>query len=73
MDTNLGLTKEEIIFELLKSVNQGDKCAYHDPLVYDFRVDIAVRQYEYMVELGIIKEEPEPTGFQSQYNFSPNK
>lgn len=48
--TNLNKTKEEIIYELVRSLNQGN-CSYASD-----RVDIAVIQYNKMVENGIIKE-----------------
>ncbi len=48
--TNLNKTKEEIIFELLLSLNKGD-CRYAED-----RVGIALSQYEDLVEEDIIKE-----------------
>lgn len=51
--TNLRKTREEIIYELLLSLNQG-KCSY------DFqanqRIDLAIAQYDELVKKGIIKE-----------------
>lgn len=49
--TNLGKTKAEIIVELVLSLNKGD--SYY----IDERVNIAVEQYDKLVEKGIIKEE----------------
>ena len=43
-------TKEEIIYELLLSLNNGDS-GY-----IDRRVDYAIQQYEQLVKAGIIKE-----------------
>jgi hypothetical protein len=51
MNTNLGKTKEEIIFELLKSLNQGNS-GY-----VDGRIDKAIEQYDDLVSEGIIVEE----------------
>lgn len=48
--TNLNKTKEEIIYELVLSLNQGSSSYASD------RVNIAVIQYNKMVENGIIKE-----------------
>ena len=45
------MTKEEIILQLVLSLNRGDTGGAYD------RVSYAVRQYEQMVERGIIKEE----------------
>lgn len=50
MNTNLGKTKEEIIFELLKSLNQGN-IGYAET-----RVDKAIEQYKQLVRKGIIVE-----------------
>lgn len=48
--TNLNKTKEEIIYELVLSLNKGD--SYY----VDCRVDVALSQYNKLVEKGIIKE-----------------
>lgn len=48
--TNLNKTKEEIIYELVLSLNKGD--SYY----VDQRVDVALEQYNKLVENGIIKE-----------------
>ena len=45
------MTKEEIILQLVLSLNRGDSGGAYD------RVNIAVNQYEKMVARGIIKEE----------------
>jgi len=50
MMTNLGKTKEEIVYELVLSLNQGDTCYTKD------RVCLAVTQYNQLVEEGIIEE-----------------
>ena len=51
MNTNLGKTKEEIIFELLLSLNKGNS-GYIDDRIYK-----AIEQYDYLVSEGIIVEE----------------
>ena len=51
--TNVGKTKAEIILELVISLNRGDTGGNYD------RVGFAVRQYEQLVDRGIIKEEPD--------------
>jgi hypothetical protein len=51
MMTNIGKTKAEIILELVLALNRGDSCSV------DNRVHWAERQYEEMVEQGIIVEE----------------
>lgn len=54
--TNLNKTKEEIIYELLLSLNQGD--SYY--VLGDNcspRVDVAIAQYEYLVKKGIVTEQ----------------
>lgn len=48
MNTNLGKTKEEIIYELVLSLNKGN---------YGWdRVETAISQYNKLVQLGIIEE-----------------
>ena len=56
MRTNLGLTKEEIIMNLLTSLNEGDT------EYYARRVQMAITQYEELVENGIIVELYDPDG-----------
>lgn len=51
--TNLGKTKEEIIYELLLSLNAGD--SYYVKGTED-RVWLAKSQYERLVNEGVIKE-----------------
>ena len=48
--TNLNKTKEEIIYELLISLNQGNSGGAST------RVDVARKQYELLLEEGVIKE-----------------
>lgn len=48
--TNLGKTKAEIIFELVKSLNAGNSGDCNE------RVPIAIHQYERLVRNGIIVE-----------------
>lgn len=50
MNTNLGKTKEEIIYELLLSINRGNTGYCAD------RVDLAITQYNYLVQKNIIIE-----------------
>lgn len=45
------MTKEEIILQLVLSLNHGNSCYIHD------RVGYAIDQYEQLVERGIIKED----------------
>ena len=49
--TNLKKTKEEIIYEILLSLNNGNS-GYIDE-----RVKYAIKQYEQLVEQKIIKED----------------
>lgn len=49
MNTNLGKTKEEIIYELVLSINKGNYEGY--------RIDKAISQYNELVANGIIVEE----------------
>ena len=51
MNTNLGKTKEEIIYELLLSLNKGNNGYYAD------RVYAAIYQYNQLVTENIIVEE----------------
>lgn len=44
-------TKAEIVLELLKTLNQGQSGYIEN------RVEHAIKQYEQLVEAGIIKEE----------------
>ena len=45
------MTKEEIILQLVLSLNRGDSGHFYDRVLH------AVRQYELLVERGIIKED----------------
>ena len=47
------MTKEEIILRLVLSLNRGDSMSA------ELRVDMAMRQYNQMIERGIIKEDEE--------------
>ena len=47
------MTKAEIILQLVLSLNRGDSGSTYD------RVGYAVRQYEQLVDRGIIKEDKE--------------
>lgn len=47
--TNLNKTKDQIIYELLLSLNEGN-CGY-----VDSRVDYAVQQYEQLRKKGIVR------------------
>lgn len=53
MNTNLGKTKEEIIFEIVLSMNKGN-IKY-----YGSRVCEAIDQYDELVRRGIIVEIPD--------------
>ena len=48
--TNLNKEKEEIIYEILLSLNNGNSCCV------DERVEIAVEQYNELIKNGIIVE-----------------
>lgn len=50
MNTNLGKTREEIIFELLKSLNQGNSGYVGE------RADKAIMQYNQLVNRNVIVE-----------------
>ena len=52
-NTNIGKTKEEIIYELLLSLNTGD--SYYVKGTED-RIWLAKHQYERLVNEGVIKE-----------------
>lgn len=51
--TNLGKTREEVIFELVKSLNMGDSYYARGDTN---RVTLAEEQYEQMVKKGIVIE-----------------
>lgn len=55
--TNLNKTKEEIIYELLISINQGNSDYLRSDGEATPRVDLAISQYEALVKRGIIIEE----------------
>lgn len=48
--TNLNKTREEIIYELVLSLNKGN-CSYSGD-----RVEMAIRQYNEFVRCGVVKE-----------------
>lgn len=52
--TNIGKTKAEIIFELLKTLNIGDCEMYRGD-----KVDFAIKQYNRLLEEGVIVENGE--------------
>lgn len=59
MTTNLKKTKEEIIYELVLSLNQGN---FDGNYLYESgkaspRITYAMKQYDALVENGIVKEE----------------
>ena len=56
ISTNIGKTKEEIILELLLSLNQGDVGYLTKNGDYTPRIDVAIGQYNALVNLGIIIE-----------------
>lgn len=62
MMTNLGKSKEEIVYELLLSVNRGCNNIDSNPeLDAKRRVQLVGREYSMLVEDGIIKEIPKVT------------
>lgn len=52
--TNLNKTREEIIYELVLSLNNGNSSYVND------RVELAIDQYDKLVEKDIIKEDESP-------------
>lgn len=54
--TNLNKTREEIIYELVLSLNKGD--SYHATLNYEAspRINLAIEQYNFLVDRGIVIE-----------------
>ena len=55
--TNLKKSREEIIYELLISINQGNSDYLRSDGEATPRVDLAIAQYEALVKRGIITEE----------------
>lgn len=58
------MTKEEIILKLVLSLNAGDSYYVNQ------RVDIAIEQYNSLVDKGIIKEETEQSMNSSSVDVS---
>lgn len=56
--TNLKKSREEIIYELILSLNQWNSGYTSNNGDGTPRVDLAIAQYEAMKKRGIIKEEP---------------
>lgn len=54
--TNLNKTKEEIIYELLLSINQGNSDYARRDYKASPRIELAIDQYKILVEKGIVKE-----------------
>lgn len=54
--TNLGKSREEIIFELLISLNQGDSGYVKSGNDISPRIDIAIAQYDELVKKGVVFE-----------------
>lgn len=54
--TNLGKSREEIIFELLISLNQGDSDYVKSGNDVTPRIDTAIAQYNELVKRGIVRE-----------------
>lgn len=54
--TNLNKSREEIIYELLLSINQGDGYYTLADGEATPRIDLAIGQYEALVRRGVIKE-----------------
>lgn len=58
MMTNLGKTKEEIIYELTLSLNQGNvSYVYSSDGTADYRIKLAMSQYIALKDNGIIVED----------------
>ena len=55
--TNLNKTKEEIVYELLLSLNNGDSYYVQNDGSAMPRISLAIAQYNALVEKGIIVEE----------------
>ncbi len=58
--TNLNKTREEIIYELVLSLNNGNVCYTND------RVMIAIDQYDELVKNGIVEKIDEADSFHSR-------
>lgn len=56
MQTNLGKTKEEIIYELVLSLNKGDSHYCLDAAGASPRITLAIEQYKALKNKGIIIE-----------------
>lgn len=54
--TNLGKTREEIIYELLLSINQGNVGYLTNDDGYMPKINVAIGQYDALVKKGIIRE-----------------
>ncbi|MEE1255564.1 MAG: hypothetical protein UHN47_03505 [Lachnospiraceae bacterium] len=55
--TNLNKSREEIIYELLISINQGNSDYLRSDGEATPRIDLAIAQYDALVKRGVIKEE----------------
>ena len=55
--TNIKKSKEEIIYELLISINQGNSDYLRSGEEATPRIDLAIAQYNALVKRGIVKEE----------------
>lgn len=64
--TNLHKEKEEIIYELLLSLNNGNTCYVND------RVKLAISQYDELVENSVITEWCEHDWELIEQNFAPS-
>ena len=54
--TNLHKTKEQIIYEIMLSLNNGN-CGYlYDDGEATPRIDLAIEQYDALVKRGVIQE-----------------
>lgn len=56
MVTNLGKTREELIFDLLISLNNGDSGYITSGDEATPRIDIAIAQYDALVKRGVVRE-----------------
>ena len=54
--TNLGKSREEIIYEILLSLNKGDSDYAYNGTEATPRIDLAIAQYDALVKRGIVKE-----------------
>lgn len=63
--TNLGITKEEMIYQFIISLNKG---GYADKTYAEGIVEEAIGEYDALVNNGVVKEEDPNKKLQEQIN-----